>query len=155
MSAARALQDKTLAYLADHHVMTLATHGPEGLWAAAVFYAEDDFDLLFLSAATTRHARNLAANPAAAATIQRDYRDWPEIKGVQLEGTVERLEGAERAAAIARYGRKFPLVAGAAKAPAMIARALARVAWYRLRPTRLYLIDNSLGFGHRDEVPLP
>ena len=32
------LQPEVAAYLADHHVMTLATHGPDGPWAAAVFY---------------------------------------------------------------------------------------------------------------------
>ena len=29
-------------YLGGHHVMTLATCGPEGPWAAAVFYASDE-----------------------------------------------------------------------------------------------------------------
>jgi len=29
-----------------------------------------------------------------------------------------------------------------------------KVDWYELRPSRLYLIDNSLGLGHRDEVAL-
>ena len=28
---------------------------------------------------------------------------------------------------------------------------LAKIAWYRLLPTRMYFIDNSKGFGHRDE----
>jgi len=30
------------------------------------------------------------------------------------------------------------------------------VRWYRLEPQRLYFIDNSRGFGHRDEIePAP
>ena len=83
-----------LDYLAGHHVMTLATYGPEGLWAAAVFYANDGFQLYFLSAGHTRHARNMAASPQAAATIQEDYADWAAIKGIQLEGTVRPLINA-------------------------------------------------------------
>jgi uncharacterized protein YhbP (UPF0306 family) len=30
-------RDRALDYLAEHRVMTLATQGPEGLWAADVF----------------------------------------------------------------------------------------------------------------------
>ena len=82
--------------------MTLATHGPEGLWAAAVFYVSDGFELTFLSAGHTRHARNMAASPAVAATIQEDYSDWAAIKGIQLEGTTQQLAGNERATAMAR-----------------------------------------------------
>lgn len=132
--------------------MTLATAGPDGPWAAALFYASEGFRLIFLSAATTRHARNVAAHPRVSAAIQEDYRDWQEIKGVQLEGDVRRLEGDAREAAVALYARKFP-IAGE-RAPEPIVRALARVEFYALVPARLYFIDNSRGFGHRDEVPL-
>jgi len=148
------LREKALAYLQGHNVMTLATTGPEGLWAAAVFYVNEEFTLYFLSAPTTRHSRNIAAQPGVAVTIQEDYRDWPEIKGIQLEGKAERIEGAERAEAMARYGLKFPVVGNLAEAPAQIARAMSKVAWYKVVPERFYLIDNSLGLGHRDEVPL-
>ncbi|MBI4772497.1 MAG: pyridoxamine 5'-phosphate oxidase family protein [Chloroflexi bacterium] len=147
-----ALRERALAYLRQHNVMTLATAGPQGVWAAAVFYVNHDFTLYFLSAPTSRHSLNIAANPAVAATVQEDYRDWPEIKGIQLEGAAVRVEGTEKAAAVARYWLKFPIVGDPAQAPAEIARALSRIAWYRVTPARLYLIDNSHGFGHRDEV---
>jgi len=146
------LRRRAIALLQDHHVMTLATFDGEAPWAAAVFYASDGLDLVFLSKPQTRHARHLAANARCAVTIQRDYSDWPQIKGIQAEGLCTELLGAEREHAIALYGQRFPLVGRAASAPPTIARALALVAWYRFRPRRLYLIDNSLGFGHRDEL---
>ena len=148
------LREKALAYLANHNVMTLATSGPEGLWAAAVFYVNDGFTLHFLSAPTTRHSQNIAVQPGVAVTIQEDYKDWPEIKGIQLEGKARRIEGDEQAAAIARYGQKFPIVGNLDKAPVEIARAMSKIAWYKITPERLYFIDNSLGLGHRDEVML-
>ena len=92
--------------------------------------------------------------PRVAGTIQADYRDWPDIMGVQLEGEVRCISGREQAAALARYGLKFPVVGDLAGAPATVVRAMSRIAWYKITPDRLYLIDNSLGFGHRDEVPL-
>jgi uncharacterized protein YhbP (UPF0306 family) len=141
-----------LAYLAGHHVMTLATNGPHGLWAAAVFYANDGFRIYFLSAGHTRHAQNIDATGHVAATIQEDYSDWPTIRGVQLEGTARQLAGEEREDAITLYQQKYPFLA---QAPAALAAALARVNWYCLTPERLFFVDNTRGFGHRDEIPLP
>ena len=141
-------RDAALAYLAAHNVLTLATNGPLGLWAAAVFYVNADFDLYFLSAGHTRHAQNCAAQPQVAATVQEDYRDWPSIKGIQLEGLVTLLTDAERAAAIAVYQAKYPFVAH----DPLLSLAVERVNWYRLTPQRLYWIDNSQGFGHRAQI---
>ena len=142
-----------LAYLANHHVMTLATIGPAGPWAAAVFYVNHGFDLAFLSAPDTRHASDLAANPSAAAAIHEDYEDWPEIKGIQIEGSVRRLTGSDQIDAIARYAKKYPIVRPGT-APSVIRAALARVWWYELTATRCFFVDNSQGFGHRDEIEL-
>jgi uncharacterized protein YhbP (UPF0306 family) len=139
-------------YLEEHQVLTLATNGPLGLWAAAVFYVSQEFLLYFLSASHTRHAQNLRANSRVAATIQEDYADWVEIKGIQLEGSVELLTGPEREKTITLYGTKYPFVGAASGA---IADALQRVDWYRLTPERLFFIDNNKGFGHRDEIALP
>ena len=139
-----------LAYLAGHQVITLATFGPLGLWAAAVFYVNDGFDLYFLSAAHTRHAQNLATRPGVAATIQEDYRDWEAIRGIQLEGVVQLLDGPGRDAAISRYQAKYPFI----NRSTQLAAALTRIGWYRLQPTQLYFIDNSQGLGHRDQITL-
>jgi uncharacterized protein YhbP (UPF0306 family) len=146
MSDARAA---ALAYLAAHHVMTLATAGPDGIWAAAVFYASDGFALTFLSASHTRHAQAVAANPQVAATVQEDYADWPAIQGIQLSGTARRLDGPERDAAIGRYRAKFPFIAQ--PIPALVT-ALTKVNWYVVEPERVYFVDNTKGFGHRDQV---
>lgn len=150
--AAGELRRRARAYLETHRVLTLATNGPLGLWAAAVFYASEGFQLYFLSAEHTRHAQNLSADARVAGTIQEDYADWPEIQGIQLEGTVDVLAGVEREAAIALFTTKYPFIGSAGGA---VGEALQRVAWYRLTPWRLYFIDNSKGFGHRDQIELP
>lgn len=137
-----------MQYAQEHQVLTLATTGPDGPWAAAVFYVNDGFSFYFLSAGHTRHAQNLLHNTRAAATIQEDYEDWPAIKGIQLEGIVRLLEGEAAAMAQALYAEKYPFVK---QAPSAIRRALANVNWYCLLAQRLYYIDNSMGFGHRDE----
>jgi len=132
--------------------MTLATQGDAGIWAAAVFYVNDSLTLYFLSSPGSRHAQDLARNARVAVTIQRDYDDWPQIVGIQAEGEAVEVAGDERTRARSLYGDKFPLIGSAGSATGAIAQALAKVRWYRFTPRRLYLIDNSLGFGHRDQL---
>ncbi|NMG75148.1 pyridoxamine 5'-phosphate oxidase family protein [Aromatoleum diolicum] len=147
-----ALHERALAYLRDHHVMTLATRGEEGIWASAVFYVNDSFTLYFLSSPASRHSQNFAVDGRLAVTIQEDCADWPQIKGVQAEGGVTEISGDEERHARALYGDKYPVVGKLARAPAAIVKAMAKVRWYRFAPERLYFIDNSVGFGHRDEI---
>jgi uncharacterized protein YhbP (UPF0306 family) len=132
-------------------VVTLATNGPEGLWAAAVFYAHQGFIFFFLSSGTTRHALNIAVNPLVAATIQGDYDDWPGIKGIQLEGKVKKLKGDEIDQAKQLFSDRFPFLQ---EVPDTILMALNKVHWYSLTPDRLFFVDNTQDFGHRDEVLL-
>ncbi len=148
------LRQRVQAYLAAHHVVTLATGGDEGPWAAAVFYVHEAWALYFLSAPTSRHCRNIAQSPRVSATIQEDYSDWREIKGVQLEGIATRLSGDEEERVRGLYAAKFPLVGNPADAPGAIAAALKKVGWYRLAAQRAFFIDNSIAFGHRDEIDL-
>jgi uncharacterized protein len=142
---------RALAYLAGHHVMTLATQGPLGLWAAAVFYASDGYNLYFLSAGHTRHAQNIAASPVVAATVQEDYDDWAAIKGIQLEGTIQMLKDRRREEAVLLYATKYDFLR---KPVSVVEAALAGVNWYCLTPAKLYFVDNSRGFGYRDEIDL-
>ena len=144
---------RALEYLRAHHVVTLATLGPEGPWAAAVFYANDDFRLIYLSAPSSRHSLNLARDPRVAATVQEDYADWPGIQGVQLEGVAREISGDAEKHARALYGKKFPVVGKLSQAPASIVAAMAKIRWYEVVPERAWFVDNSIAFGHRDEIP--
>lgn len=148
------LRERILEQLDDHHVLTLATSGPDGPWAAAVFYAYEDLALYFLSSPDSRHALNIGAGAEVAATIQRDYDDWPGIRGLQLRGWAAPIGATNEAGARARYGARFPVVGLAAKAPAAIVRALGKARWYVMRPRTAWLIDNRLGFAHREQLDI-
>ena len=148
------LHQRVQAYLGGQHVMTLATGGDAGPWAAALFYVHEGFTLYFLSSPATRHCRNLAQRPRVSVTIQQDCSDWPQIKGVQLEGIASRITGKEEQRVRNLYGAKFPVVGKLAQAPAVIRDAFARVSWYQVVADRAYFVDNSAGFGHRDEIDL-
>jgi len=130
----------------------LSTVGSDGPWAAAVFYAHDGLKLYFLSAPTSRHAQHLAADPCVAATIQRDYDDWPGIRGLQLKGTVREVAAEDEARVRALYQQRYPLIGGGAGVPRKILEALDKIRWYELVPEDIYLIDNTLGFAHREHL---
>ena len=49
MPSPHALRQTALEYLRAHRTMTRATAGKAGPWAAAVFYVNDGFDLIWLS----------------------------------------------------------------------------------------------------------
>lgn len=153
-NTANELSAEVREYLRCHNVATLATCSGDHPWAAAVFYVCDGPILYFLSSLTSRHVLNLTSNSRVALTIQEDYADWPDIKGVQLEGVASELSGEEEDRARKLYGAKFPVVGLIAKAPAAIVKALAKARWYKVTPQRLYFIDNAKGLGHRDEVDL-
>lgn len=150
-----ALRARIRTQLAEHHVASLATVGADGPWASSVFYAWDEnFALYFLSAPDSRHGRNVGAGATVAASINADYADWPEIRGLQLDGQCELLAPEAEAPVRALYAQRFPIAGMAGKAPAAIVRALAKVRWYALRPRAITLIDNRLGFGQRETLTL-
>jgi hypothetical protein len=150
MPAATMTRAAALAYLRAHNVMTLATSGNDGPWAAAVFYASADFTLYFVSAPDARHSRNVVTHPRAAVTVQEDYRDWTAIKGLQMEGAARVISGPEQSAAAATYRAKFPFTGTVST----LAASFARVAWYRFEPDRVFYLDNSVRFGYREAIPL-
>jgi hypothetical protein len=152
-----ALKQQVLDYLKSHNTMTLATCVGAAPWAATVFFASDDLRLYFFSAPESRHCQNLAANSQVAVTVQEDYQDWRAIKGVQLEGQVELVDSLmEKAKAMAIYARKYPDVIKLFTDPSsgVFHKAFLKVKFYCVTPAKVFFIDNSQGFGKRQELVL-
>lgn len=146
-----------LDYMRDHNTLSLCTYGEGAPWGASVFYANDGLAIYFLSDPKTRHGRNMSENPVVAVTINEDYRDWRQIKGIQLEGRVDVVSGrVEKARAFATYLRKFPFVAeffsSSSKLSLAMLTKVTSTTFYRITPTRMFFLDNEKGFGHREEL---
>ena len=148
------------ALLETHYTATLATVSAEGPWAAAVFFASNaDLNLYFVSDPRTRHGRDLAAHPEVAATIHADSGTWVEVRGLQLAGRVEVLDGPAREVGLGRYLAKFPDVKILIERPRgedeeTIVKRLRDASLYRLTPYWIRLIDNSRGFGYKQEITI-
>jgi uncharacterized protein len=142
------VRQRLLEFLCAHQVLTLAVGETDGKpCAAALFYAVDE-DLRFyvLTDPGTRHGRALLANTAVAGTIQRDRQSWQEITGVQFRGRCRLLTGDERDRAWQVYTARFPFLLTDKFTP-----ALAKTELWCLEPEWMRLIDNRLGFGHKEE----
>ena len=137
-------------WLDTQNVMTLATVGPDGPWAAAVYFARDGRRLVFLSSARSRHAANIAADARCAAAVNGDAPDWPSIRGVQIAGLARRLDTEAAALARTAWFARFSVMMETADPS--IREALQRVDWFELVPDRMLFIDNSKGLGHREPV---
>jgi len=153
MSAETAIRIAT--FLDANHVMSLATCGADGPHAASVFYVRDGLALLWVSDPKSRHSTELAANARVAATIAPDCFDYDDIRGVQISGRAHVIKDAsERANAEAMLQARYPYLARMSESPSAMREAYQRIEFYRLEPTRVVLIDNSHGFGHKDTLEL-
>jgi len=140
------------AFLDAHHVMSVATCGPNGPHAASLFYARDGFDLIWVSDPKSEHSRHVAERARIAVTIARDYGDFPEIKGLQIAGDAHRLaDGADSARARSCLEARYPFLRDANASPAL-REAYDKARFYRLVPARIVFIDNSRGLGFKETL---
>jgi len=139
------------AFLDAHHVMTLATVGDAGAHGASLMYARMGFTLFWTSDPQSRHSVHLEREARVTATVAPDYTDFRVIRGLQIAGRARRLDGNEskeaRAALVARY-------AFLASGPPKLRAAFEQAAFYALASELVTLIDNALGFGHKETLAL-
>ena len=146
---------RVAAFLDAHHVLSLATCGPCGPHAANVFYARDNFTLFWVSDPSSRHSIELDADPRVAATIAVDHRDFVTVCGLQIAGIATRMtDSSDAGQARALLEARYPLLKQLSEAQVSLREDYANAAYYRLEPSRIVLIDNRRGFGHKDTLDL-
>jgi len=151
------IQEEVESFLHDCTVLHLATLSADTPWCAAVYFAHCGRRFYFFSSPDSRHVRQLQSIPRAAGSISMDNADWLMIRGVQLSGTVRRVNApVEKIQAIGHYLAKFPLVEsfvarqhGAGHLPA---GRLAHLSMYCLDVDEMIYTDNRRGFGWRTEL---
>ena len=151
------LQERAEELLRECTTMSLATIGPEGLWSADVFFAPRGLnELIFISSPTTRHAANLLASPAVAATMHVDtsVRTGARSEGCSSPGPQRWSPTAELAAARAAYFAKFPFAEHLLDPGSEVDSKTGDTRFFALTVQRLYLVDNRLGFGVRHAIAL-
>jgi nitroimidazol reductase NimA-like FMN-containing flavoprotein (pyridoxamine 5'-phosphate oxidase superfamily) len=127
--------------------MTLATIRPDGYpQATTVSFAHDQLVLYAGIGRSSQKAENIRRNARVSLTINLPYHDWREIRGLSMSAIAELLDAPQEAArAAACLERRFPAVAE------WIGPDMGHdVAFLRIRPQMVSLIDYSKGFGHTE-----
>ena len=103
--------------------------------------------LVFVSDPGSRHGRELAADPRAAAAVYLETAVASEVRGVQLAGRVVALRDAAERRARAAFLRRYPHVAGL-----LAARPHERFFAFAIAAAKV--TDNRRGFGFKAEYTL-
>ncbi len=156
-----ALRQAVRELLESTPAMSLSTCRDGRPWAATLFFASDpELRLYFVSDRRTRHAEDIAAGSPVAATVTPQCRHWHDVRGLQIEGRAQVLTGVARLAGLKCFLGRFPDVRALFERPEgdderTIAERLKSANLYCLTASRIRLIDNSRGFGFREELQLP
>ncbi|MGJ7917197.1 pyridoxamine 5'-phosphate oxidase family protein [Massilia sp. LXY-6] len=129
--------------------LTLATIRPDGYpQATTVSFAHENMLIYVGIGRHSQKADNIRGNGKVSLTINLPYHDWREIRGLSMSASAELLDDPREAAeAAACLERRFPAVSEWC-GPDMAHE----VAFVRIRPQMVSVIDYSKGFGHTELV---
>ena len=118
--------------------MTLATVSADSEpWCSTCFYAYDAAHnrFIFASDETTRHGSEMMRNPGVAAAIALETKITGRIRGIQMTGSVNRVDTMDHEKASSLYLKRFPIA------------AFVKTTLWILEPEHIKMTDNRLGFG--------
>jgi general stress protein 26 len=132
--------------------LTLATLRKDG-WPQAntVSYAHDGLVIFFGTAKDSQKVKNIQHCDKVSLTINEDYQgDWNKIKGISMAATATILKDkAEVQHAIDCIIKRFPAAADWASTEDM-----ANMAYLKLTPSVISLLDYEQGFGHTEQISI-
>ena len=131
-----------------HKTMTIATVRGDGYpQATTVTYANDGLVIYFGCGRTAQKVRNIKRSSKVSLTIDRDYRDWSEIKGLSMAANAHVLKDrTEIQHAMAVLAKKFPQWAQLSAEDRRV------IHFIKVVPKVISILDYAKGFGHTDLV---
>ena len=140
-----------LAVLQAHNILTLATIREDGYpQATTVGYVHEGLTLYVGTFAQAQKVANIRRCPKVSLTIDRDYDDWKQIKGLSMGGTAEILTDPKDIQRVATlFSAKFPQIA---KLPVPIDPA--SVILLKITPIVVSVLDYTKGFGHTELIAI-
>jgi general stress protein 26 len=140
-------KDFVLRVIDEARDLTLATVRPDGFpQATTVTFAHDGLTIYAGVGAHSQKAENIRRNNKVSLTITLPYKQWNEIRGLSMSALAEVLADPQDIdTASACLLARFPQVADWG-GPNMAAQ----VAFLRINPQIISLLDYSKGFGHTE-----
>ena len=147
-------------FLSKHHTISIATSAEGKLWSASVFYVSDEkLNIYFISFEESKHIQGILKNKRVSATINQDVSDWMQIKGLQLQGLAYKVPEQYRKGILNLYRQKFDSIHQLLTFPKTddekkIAKQFNSISLFCFEPDWIRLLDNSLGFGSKEQIEL-
>ena len=141
----------------EQNTMTLATAGSNIAWAAPVYYVFFKSAFYFLSTPESRHIKEALENGRASSAVYVSGTTWQEIRGLQMSGSIQPVEGRLEAFQVLHvYLKKCSFTKDFFKKNTSIDPESFwerfGVKLYRFRPSLVYYLDNRIRFAFREEV---
>ena len=143
----------------EQSAMTLATAREGASWAAPVYYVFHNACFYFFSSPESRHIQESMESGSASAAIHPQVWSWQEIRGIQMDGHINKVtKNIEAVSVIGKYLKKFSFTKQFFdQKQSFTMEAFAerfKVGLYKLQPGTIYYLDNSIRFGFREIVIL-
>jgi len=136
-------------------IMTLAVIWQGGAWSSPVYYLYWKKAFYFFSSPGARHIRgSRQMDGRAGASIFEDALCFDEIKGIQMNGSIEAVTVNRKGlAAAAAYLKRFAISHGKVDALTFIKQQY-RASFYRFLPQGLIYMDNQVALGFKKELQM-
>jgi len=146
------LREEIEEYIRGHDVCTIAIADGKKPSAHTMYYVNEGLHIYMESNPQSQKIHILRANPNISLTIDEDYQDWRNIKGIQLSGKAK-ITDEEHAPRLQRmFTDKFPHLNEMGGIPD-------HHVFIQVKPEKIYYMDFTKRFGkkhvyHVDETSL-
>lgn len=146
----KTLRDQIVSIVDDVDDMTIATVREDGFpQATTVSYINDGLTIYFMTPADGQKAQNIARCNKVSLTINRDYASWDDIEGLSMGALAMLVTDPQEQEKIGRLLlEKFPQAAQYEPAEEI------DLAFFRIEPKVISVLDYRKGFGHTELVQL-
>lgn len=130
--------------------MTVATVRPDGFpQATTVSYMNDGLTIYFMTTTDSQKAHNIKQNSKVSITINRQYKTWDDIEGLSMGAVATLVPDVGEQEKIGNLLlEKFPQAAHYEPDNDI------ELAFIRVEPKVISLLDYKKGFGHTELIEL-
>ena len=146
-------RDQIVSIIDDVDDMTIATVREDGFpQATTVSYVNDGITIYFMTPSNAQKAQNIARSNKVSLTINREYKSWDEIEGLSMGAlAISVNDPAEQEKIGNLLLEKFPQ---AAQYEPVYGAEEIGIAFFRIEPVVISILDYTKGFGHTELVDL-
>lgn len=136
------LKQRIEEYIESHNVCTIAVADGGTPSAHAVYYISRELHIYFESDPASYKIHVLRSNPQISLTINEDYSDWREIRGVQFFGRASILDERDAPKLQEAFLEKFPHINDLGGIPPYHI-------FVEVVPDKIYFMDFTENFGQK------